>query len=136
MKWVAAPLVAAWCAYALLYLAGANAKSGAIRQSYRSLHPVLRLALATVILADDQLVVTDLTREPKDYVRMGLPRSASTMHYRQPDGWVHAVDLRTTGHSEVRNRTLQLYFWAVGFSTLRHVGNADHLHVQLPLPGR
>src|SRR5678815_4234355 len=26
MKWVAAPLVAAWCAYALLYLAGANAK--------------------------------------------------------------------------------------------------------------
>ena len=36
-------------------------------------NPVLRLALATVILADEQLVVTDMIREPNDYVRMGLP---------------------------------------------------------------
>jgi hypothetical protein len=28
---------------------------------------------------------------------------------------------------------VQLYFWSMGFSTLRHVGTADHLHVELPL---
>jgi len=136
MKWLAAPLVVAWCAYGLLYLSRANAKTDAVRQSYRSVHPILRLAIATDILANDQLVVTDMIREPADYARMGLPVFDRTMHYRQSDGWVHAVDLRTTGHGEIRNRALQLYFWSMGFSTLRHVGTADHLHVQLPLAKR
>jgi hypothetical protein len=133
-KWVAAPLVSAWIIYGLLSLASANAKSPAVRESYRSVHPVLRMALATAILADDQLVVTDMIRTPSDYTKMGLPINDRTMHYRQPDGWVHAVDLRTTGQGMVRSRLVQLYFWSMGFSTLRHVGTADHLHVQLPMP--
>jgi len=33
----------------------------------------------------------------------------------------------------VRNRLVQAYFWSMGFATLRHVGTADHLHVELPL---
>lgn len=133
-KWVAAPLVSAWIIYGLLNLASANAKSPAVRESYRSVHPVLRMALATVILADEQLVVTDMIRTPSDYTKMGLPVNDRTMHYRQPDGWVHAVDLRTNGQGMIRSRLVQLYFWSMGFSTLRHVGTADHLHVQLPMP--
>jgi len=26
-----------------------------------------------------------------------------------------------------------VYFWSMGFATLRHVGTGDHLHVELPL---
>lgn len=129
--WVAAPIVGAWCAFTLLHLASANAKSDLVRSHYTSLHPVLRAALATVILLDADLVVTDAAREPQDYARMGLPVNERTRHYRQGDGWVHAVDLRTIGRSELENRAVQLYFWSMGFSTLRHVGTADHLHVQL-----
>jgi hypothetical protein len=64
---------------------------------------------------------------------MGLPVHDSSLHYAQPDGYVHAVDLRTIGRREVKNRLVQLYFALMGFATLRHVGTADHLHVELPL---
>ncbi|HMC55073.1 MAG TPA: hypothetical protein VKH19_07895, partial [Gemmatimonadaceae bacterium] len=86
---------------------------------------------STVILFDDDLVITDARRVAADYPRMGLPVNDRTMHYGQSDGWVHAVDLRTRGHNEIANRLVQFYFWSMGFSTLRHVGTADHLHVQL-----
>ncbi|MEX2152814.1 MAG: hypothetical protein WD825_05695 [Gemmatimonadaceae bacterium] len=131
--WVALPIAAAWCAYAALYLARVNAKSDQVRAYYAAVHPVLRVALATAILADPDIVVTDLQRTPEDYGRMGLPVNNRTKHYRQPNGWVHAVDLRTRERGEIRNRMVQLYFWTMGFQTLRHVGTADHLHVQLAL---
>ena len=130
-KWIAVPLVAAWSGYSLLYLASTNAKSDDVRAHYTSLHPVLRAALSTIILVNPDLVVTDMARQPQDYTRMGLPVNDRTRHYQQPDGWVHAVDLRTIGRSEIENRAVQMYFWSMGFSTLRHVGTADHLHVQL-----
>jgi hypothetical protein len=130
-KWIAVPLVAAWACYSLLYLAGSNAKSDDVRAHYTSLHPVLRAALSTIILVNPDLVITDMARQPVDYGRMGLPANQRTRHYEQPDGWVHAVDLRTIGRGEIENRAVQLYFWSMGFSTLRHVGTADHLHVQL-----
>jgi hypothetical protein len=130
-KWIAVPLVAAWSGYSLLYLAGSNAKSDDVRAHYTSLHPVLRAALSTIILVNPDLVITDMARQPVDYARMGLPANQRTRHYEQPDGWVHAVDLRTIGRGEIENRAVQLYFWSMGFSTLRHVGTADHLHVQL-----
>ena len=130
-RWVALPLAVAWCGYSALYLSRVNAKSEDVRSYYGAVHPVLRVALATAILGDPGVVVTDMRRVPADYARMGLPEYERTKHYRQADGWVHAADLRTIGRSELRNRALQLYFWAMGFSTLRHVGTADHLHVQI-----
>lgn len=130
-RWIAVPLVAAWSGYSLLYLASSNAKSDQVRAHYTSLHPVLRVALSTIILVNPDLVITDMARQPADYTRMGLPVNDRTRHYEQPDGWVHAVDLRTIGRGEIENRAMQLYFWSMGFSTLRHVGTADHLHVQL-----
>ncbi|HEX7939178.1 MAG TPA: hypothetical protein VF483_09325 [Gemmatimonadaceae bacterium] len=128
---IAVPSVAAWLLYSMLFLARVNAKSENVQSYYWSLHPVLRAAVSTVMIVDPSAVVTDMQRAPADYGRMGLPVNPTTRHYVQSDGWVHAVDIRTNGRSELRNVSLQLYFWAMGFSTLRHVGTADHLHVQI-----
>jgi hypothetical protein len=129
-KWVALPLVVCYCGFSLLYLSRVNAKPDA-RAYYSSVHPLLRLALSTWILVDDKLVVTDMRRAREDYAKMGLPVNETSLHYRQADGWVHAVDLRTADRGWFRNRLVQLYFWGMGFNTLRHVGTADHLHVDL-----
>lgn len=128
---VALPFVVAYCAYALVYLSAANAKSEQVRAYYLSLHPLLRVALSTLIIADRDAVITDLARRPEDYASMGLPKNDGTLHYIQRDGYAHAADVRTAGRGIVRNRLVQLYFWSMGFSTLRHVGTADHLHVEL-----
>lgn len=128
-KWVAAPLVVGYCGYALLHLSRVNAKDDAVRSVYSSAHPLLRVALTTLILADREAVITDLARTPDDYGRMGLPVTQRSLHYRQADGWVHAVDLRARG--SLRSLLVEWYFRAMGFETLRHVGTADHLHVSL-----
>ena len=130
-KWVALPLVLFYCGYSLLYLASVNAKSEPVRAYYGTVHPLLRLALSTAILVDRDILITDTGRVPEDYGRMGLPANSRTRHYKQADGWIHAVDLRTTGRGFAKNRTVQFYFWLMGFDTRRHVGTADHLHVEL-----
>jgi len=129
-KWVALPLVVFYCGFSLLYLSRVNAKPE-VRAYYRTVHPLLRLTLSTWILVDDKLVVTDMRRAREDYARMGLPLNETSLHYRQADGWVHAVDLRTANRGWFRNRLVQVYFWGMGFNTLRHVGTADHLHVDV-----
>ena len=129
----ALPLVVAYCAYALIYLSSANAKSERVRAYYVSLHPLLRVALSSLILADRDLVVTDLARGPEDYAAMGLATNDGSLHYVQRDGYTHAADLRTAGHSELKNALVRVYFWSMGFATLRHVGTGDHLHVELPV---
>jgi len=130
-RMVAVPMVAAWLLYSLLFLARVNAKTDDVQSYYWSLHPVLRVAVSTVMIVDPSAVITDMQRVAADYPRMGLPVNPRTRHYVQSDGWVHAVDIRTNGRWEIRNVLLQLYFWGMGFSTLRHVGTSDHLHVQL-----
>ena len=127
------PLVVAYCGYALIYLSSANAKSERVRAYYASLHPLLRVALSTLILVDRDAVITDLARRPEDYQAMGLPPNDGSLHYVQRDGYAHAADLRTAGRSELKNRLVQAYFWSMGFATLRHVGTGDHLHLELPV---
>ena len=131
LRWVALPAVVLWSAYSLFYLSQANAKTPGVRAAYTSLHPVLRLAVSSAIVADGDLVVTDARRTAADYRRMNLPVFERTMHYPQPDSWVHAIDVRTIGHTAVRNFALAWYFRAVGLRVVRHVGTADHLHVEL-----
>lgn len=129
-------LVFTFCMYGLMYLSSVNAKSDEIRHVYRSMHPILRVAVATTTLADGDLVITDIARAPEDYKAMGLPVNQQSMHFQQPEtGYVHAVDLRTLGHSEIRNFVLQYSLEIMGFYTLRHTGTANHLHVSLPRPG-
>ena len=130
---VALPLVLAYCGYALIYLSSGNAKSDQVRAYYGSLHPLLRVVLSTWILVDKDILITDLARRRTDYAAMGMRPNDGSLHYVQGDGYVHAVDLRTRGRSEVKDRLVQLYFWSAGLGTLRHVGTADHLHVELPL---
>lgn len=131
-RWVAAPMVVCYCGFALLHLARENAKDDAVHSVYAATHPLLRLAVSTLILADRDAVITDLARTPDDYRRMRLPLNRRSLHYIQADGWVHAVDLRTT--SGLRSLLVEWYFRAMGFDTLRHVGTRDHLHVSLPSP--
>ena len=126
-------LVGGFIIYGLLYLSSVNAKSDSVREVYRSLHPILRVAIATTTLADGDLVITDIQRTPEDYIAMGLTPRQSSMHYTQPSGFVHAIDLRTIGHSELRNNTLEWSLKLLGFQTIRHVGTADHLHIALPI---
>jgi hypothetical protein len=129
----ALPLVVAYCAYALIYLSSANAKSERVRAYHASLHPLLRVAFSTLILVDRDLVVTDLARGPGDYTAMGLAPNDGSLHYVQGDGYTHAADVRTTGRGALKTALVRVYFWSMGFTTLRHVGSGDHLHVELPL---
>lgn len=95
------------------------------------MHPILRVAISSVTLADGDLVITDIERVSGDYETMGLPVNPHSLHYRQESGYVHAVDLRTRDRSEIRNYIIQISLDLMGFRTLRHVGTADHLHVEL-----
>lgn len=130
----AAAMAAAYVVYALVYVAGANVKSEDVRAEYTGLHPLLRVAAAAVFVVDGETVMTDAGRTPEDYWLMGLPVNEASLHFEQNDGFVHALDIRTRGRVEWRNRGLELAFWAMGFHALRHVGTADHLHVSLRLP--
>jgi len=125
-------MVLGFCFYALIFLSENNAKGRPVVAEFRSLHPVLRIGVSTTILADRSLLITDASRVPEDYDQMGLNGNAQSLHYRQPDGFVHAVDIRTNGRSEGRNQVLQETFRLMGFKTLRHVGTSDHLHIALP----
>jgi hypothetical protein len=129
---VVLPALAVFCVFSLFTLSGTNAKSPEVRASYRRLHPALRLAVGTLRLLDPPVVLTDIERCPRSYAAMRLRRPRSSAHYDQRDGTVHAIDLRTHGRGRVRNALVRLYFEALGFETLRHVGTADHLHVGLP----
>ena len=139
LKWLmtrgAAAIGIAYVAYSLVYVGGANAKSEEVRAEYSALHPLVRVAASTLILADPEAVITDAGRTPDFYRRMGLSPNETSLHFEQDDGFVHALDLRTIDRPEWRNRAVELAFWAMGFHSLRHKGTADHLHVSLRLPG-
>lgn len=126
-------LVLGFCIYGAFYLSSVHAKNDEIQNVYRSLHPVLRVAVATTTLADADLVITDIQRLPEDYAAMGLPMNERSLHFVQPNGYVHAIDLRTKGRWEIRNFLLKSSLSMMGFQTIRHTGTADHLHVALPL---
>ena len=125
-------LVIIYSGYSLIYFSGTNAKSEEVRSTYLSLHPTLRIATSTLVLADRSLVVTDMARTPEDYRTMGLPVLENSLHYEQDSGFVEAVDIRTVGKPEWVNQLVRVYFWSMGFNTLRHTGTADHLHISVP----
>ncbi len=126
-------LVIAYLLYGLLYYSSITTKTEDIQNYYRSLHPILRVTLATVSLADSELLVTDIQRTNEDYKSMGLPENQRSLHYVQNTGYVHAADLRTIGRSYLKNKMTAGILRLLGLKTIRHVGTADHLHVYLPL---
>ncbi len=126
-------LVCAYTLYGTMYYSSLNTKTNEIQSYYLSLHPIMRVALTTITLADSDLLVTDIKRNPDDYTRMGLPENQQSLHYLQSDGYVHAVDIRTAGRAEWKNVLTRLAVNLVGLKSIRHEGTADHLHVYLRL---
>lgn len=126
-------MVFGFCMLSLFYLSAMNAKSPQVRDLYRSMHPILRVAVSTATLADSGVVITDIERVPESYTAMGLPVNPNSLHYRQENGYVHALDIRTRNRGFIRNGMLRGSLSLMGFRTLRHTGTADHLHVELPL---
>lgn len=124
-------LVGAYCVHALSFLSKNNAKTTEVQQEYRSLHPILRLSISTILFVDKDLILTDASRLPEDYRKMGLKTKKQSLHYKQKNGYAHAFDVRTKGHSGVRNFLLEWYFKLMGLNTLRHGGTGDHLHISL-----
>ena len=128
---LAAALVIGYCAHGLFFFSGENAKTDGVRKEYTSLHPILRLSISTILFIDNKLILTDASRLPEDYQKMGLTKKSHSLHYKQSNGYAHAFDIRTKGHSELRNTLLRNYFMLMGLNTLRHGGTGDHLHVSL-----
>lgn len=135
---VALVLVGGFALNGVLYISNTNTKTTQVQKEFRSLHPILRLSVSTIIFLDSDLIVTDAKRQPEDYRKMGLPSKKRSLHYKQSDGYVHALDIRVNGRTEVRNFLLKWYFKGMGFNVLRHGGTGDHLHISLSsrdLPG-
>lgn len=126
-------LAMAFALYGIMYHSSLNTESEKVHSYYRSLHPIMRVALSTVTLADSDMVITDIRRRPKDYQKMGLSENKQSLHYLQENGYVHAVDLRTKGRPVWKNWLFENVLKLLGLSTIRHVGTEDHIHVYLPL---
>lgn len=124
-------MVFAYIAYTLFFISGENVKYDALRKEFRELHPILRLGVSTLVIADRKLIITDASRVPEDYKKMGLKTKGQSLHYKQSSGFTHAIDLRTNNRAEWENTLVKTYFGLMGFNTLRHVGTDDHLHVSL-----
>lgn len=124
-------VVLIYCANGAWSISAVNVKEAAVKQEFKTLHPILRLSISTLILFEKDLILTDAERKPEDYQQMGLASKNYSLHYEQSSGYAHAVDIRTKGHSWLRNKLIQGYFEMMGFNTLVHVGTAEHLHVSL-----
>ena len=120
-----------YATHGIFYLSTGNLKNTEVKNEINKVHPILRLSVSTIIILDSDLIITDGKRVPEDYKKMGLKEKKHSLHYRQSNGYAHALDLRTNGRSVVRNFLLKNYFKLMGFRTLRHVGTDDHLHISL-----
>lgn len=124
-------VVLLYVVHGLFYISGSNMKSSSLRSEVRKVHPVMRLAVSTLIHLDKDLIITDAERQPEDYKKMGLKSKKHSLHYKQDTGYSHALDLRTRGRPIWKNFLVRNYFRLMGFRTLRHIGTADHLHISL-----
>ena len=124
-------LVVLYCGYGLFFISTDNIKNPELQSEISDLHPILRMGVSTFIIMDKDMIITDASRKPEDYKRMGIKTPKNSLHYTQKDGYAYALDLRTNGRHEFRNTLMKLYFNLLGFNTLRHVGTDDHLHVSL-----
>ena len=75
-------LVVAYGVYGLITLSDANTKGQEVKQEYQSLHPILRLSISTLVLFDPDLIVTDASRMPEDYLKMGLKKKNQSLHFQ------------------------------------------------------
>ena len=127
-------IVVLYAFHGLFYISNGNLKNQVLRSEVLDVHPILRLSVSTLIHIDKELIITDADRVPEDYKTMGLPSGSHSLHYKQSNGYSHALDIRTNHRYEIRNFLVKGYFMLMGFRTLRHSDSnatADHLHVSL-----
>ena len=120
--------------HGLFYITNKNLSNQGLKSEILDVHPIIRLSVSTLIHLDKNLVITDADRKPEDYRRMGLKTKAHSLHFKQSNGYSHALDIRTRDKSEVHNFMVKSYFRLMGFQTLRHSGSGttgDHLHISL-----
>ena len=132
--WLAFLLVVFYAIHGLFFFSGSNLKGKELNSEIMEVHPILRLSVSTLIHLDKDLIITDAQRVPEDYRKMGLKSKTNSLHYKQSNGYTHALDIRTNSRHEFRNKLVKFYFKAMGFNTLRHSGNGttgDHLHISL-----
>ena len=129
--YIAGLMLVGYCIHALFFISSNNIKNSALQQELRQLHPIVRVAVSTIIMVDKSLVITDASRSRSDYRDMGLPVNERSLHFPQKDGYAYAIDLRTRDRSTLRNILLQNYFRLMGFKTLHHGGTGPHLHISL-----
>ncbi len=131
-KWIVAFLIVlGYSIHGIFFMSPDNFKNSEIKSEITKLHPLLRLGVSTLVMIDKDMLITDASRVVEDYDKMGLNRNSRSLHIPQKDGYAYAVDLRTNGRNEIRNKSTQLFFKLLGFKTLRHVGTSDHLHISL-----
>lgn len=124
-------LILGFAIHGLFFLSSDNTKQAEVKKEFQSLHPILRVGVSSLIWFDNGLIITDASRKPEDYKKMGLKTARQSLHYKQEDGFAYAIDLRTNNRSELRNQLIKTYFSLMGFNTLRHHGTEDHLHISL-----
>jgi len=117
--------------HGIFYMSGNNMKNREIKNEINKVNPILRLSVSTLVYIDKDLIITDAKRLPEDYKEMGLREKSHSLHYKQNNGYAHALDLRTNNRSKIRNFLIRSYFRLMGFTTLRHEGTSDHLHISL-----
>ena len=124
-------LVLGYCVYGILFFSSKNLSQPGLKEEISGVHPIIRLGVSTLVHLDKDLVITGAARIPEDYQKMGLKTKKRSLHYKQSNGYSHALDLRTNNRGEVRNKLVLWYFKLLGFNTLRHVGTSDHLHISI-----
>ena len=124
-------IVSLFAIHGIFYTSGNNMKNSEVKNEVNKVHPILRLSVSTLIYLDKEVIITDGKRQPEDYIKMGLKQKSHSLHYRQENGYAHALDLRTKNRSNFRNFLIRNYFRLMGMNTLRHTGTADHLHISL-----
>ncbi len=121
---VVALAAAAFVLSSVLVIADGNVKSAEVcAPNTRAFIPLLRMGVSVFILADTEAVIADADRTPVFYARAGLPANESSLHVRQEDRLVHALDLGTFNRLEWLNWAAKLTFRAMSFHTLRHCGH-------------
>ncbi|MBT8229384.1 MAG: hypothetical protein KJO50_03930 [Bacteroidia bacterium] len=131
---IAILIVVLYAFHGLFYIGNKNLKNNSLKSEVLDVHPILRLSVSTLIHLDKDLIITDADRMPEDYRRMGLKSRNHSLHYKQSNGYSHALDIRTNYRNEIRNFLVRAYFQLMGFRTIRHSDSGttgDHLHVSL-----
>jgi len=131
---IAILVVLLYSLHGLFYISGKNLKNKQLQSEILSVHPIVRLSVSTLIHIDKSLIITDANRRPEDYRKMGLKSKSHSLHYKQSNGYSHALDIRTRDKNIVGNFLVQNYFRLMGFRTLKHGGSSttgEHLHISL-----